>query len=140
MFYNNHVFNFFSSPKKFVNDRLQETSILLDTFVSLCANIKPHLKLYQVEVLCRLMECLTITIDLQMKGIDLEKSMLEHENDHDKNLSKQYQLSDIGKMLSFFEDVLSLVDDFMNKRLSAAFYERSWDTELQVSNVSLVYL
>ena len=87
------------------------------------------------------MECLTVTIDLQMKGIELEKSaLLEHENDHDENLSKQYQLSDIGKMLSYFEEVLSLVDNFMSERLSVAFYERSWDTELQVRNVSLVYL
>ena len=83
------------------------------------------------------MECLTITIDLQMKGIHLEKSASEHENDHDENLSKQYQLSDIGEMLSFFEDLLSLIDDFMNVRLSVEFNEHNWDTEFQVSNCGI---
>ena len=71
-------------------------------------------------------------IDRQMKGTDIE-------NDQDENLSKPYQLSDIGNMLPVFTDMLSVVDNFMQIKLSpVVFFERSGATErnqeLQVSN------
>ena len=123
-------FHFFS-PEEFPYARLQESLVLLNTLVCLSANIKRHLELYQIDVLCRLMECFTVTIDLQMKGIDIE-------NDPVENLPKPYKLSDIAGMLPLFKELLSLVVNFMNKKLRTVYLERcsaaEWNRELQVSN------
>ena len=114
---------------------MQETMVLLDTLVWHSANINQRLKLCDVEVLCHLMECLTTIIDSQIKGIDLE-------NDQDKNVSKPYQLNHIGEMLPEFEKMLSIVECFMEKKLSAVrrlehCEATEWNQELQVGNIDM---
>ena len=123
------------SPKEFPNDRMQETLVLLDTLVWHSTNINECLKVCEVEVLCRLMECLTTTIDIQMKGIDLE-------NDQDNNVSKPYELNDIGEMLPEFGKMFSNVDCLVEKKLSTVprleqCEATEWNQELEVSNIDL---
>ncbi|CAB4041147.1 Hypothetical predicted protein, partial [Paramuricea clavata] len=125
------------SPEHFPQDRLPETLILLNNLVRVVGNVKQHLQLSQVEVLCRLVECLVTAIDLQKKGIDLDNksALLEHENDPDENLSTPYQLTDIPKMLEFYKEQYALVYNFMNAKLSTIYLENcrdnEWNEELQ---------
>ncbi|CAB4015366.1 zinc finger 3 homolog [Paramuricea clavata] len=116
--------------KEFRSERLQETLVLLNNLVRLVGNVTQYLKLSQVEVLCRLVECLITAIDLQKKGIDIEykSTLLEHENDPGENLSTPYQLADIPEMSPLFKEQLALVEKFMNARLSKSFAE--WNLEL----------
>ena len=104
--------------------------VLLDTLVRLAENIKQYLELSQVEVLCRLVECLITAIDVQKKGIDLVA--LEHGNNPDEKLSTPYKWTDIPAMLPFFKKQLAFVESFMKARLSYNIAE--WNLELQVSN------
>ena len=99
----------------------------------LVGNVTHNLKLSQVEVLCRLVECLITAIDLQKKGIDIEhkSAVLKHENEPDENLSTPYQLRDIPEMSPLFNEQLELVEKFMNAKLSKSYAE--WNLELQVS-------
>ncbi|CAB4005504.1 Hypothetical predicted protein, partial [Paramuricea clavata] len=125
------------SPSKCPKYRLPETLILLNSLVRLAVNLTHYLELSQVEVLCRLVECLVTAIDLQKRGIDLENDSVvsERENDSDENLSTPYQLTDISKMSSFFNEQFAAVDDFMNKKLSAVYLEycraSEWNQELR---------
>jgi hypothetical protein len=133
-----YVFLYFS-PEKFPKVRLPETLILLSNLVHLGLNVKYHLELGQVEVLCRLVECLITAIDLQKKGIDIEhkSAVLKHENDADENLSTPYQLTDIPEMSQFFKEQFASVEDFMNTRLSVSLQYNGateWNQELQVSD------
>jgi hypothetical protein len=107
--------------------------------VLLVQNVKQHLKLNQVKVLCRLVECLITTIVLQKKGIDFpdEPVVLEHEHDRDAHLSTSFQLTDIPKeMASHWKKQSGFVDDFLGKRLPINLTYcngTEWDQELQVS-------
>ena len=107
--------------------------VLLNNLVRLVGNVTHNLKLSQVEVLCRLVECLITAIDLQKKGIDIEhkSAVLKHENEPDENLSTPYQLTDIPEMSPLFNEQLELVEKFMNAKLSKSYAE--WNLELQVS-------
>ena len=128
------------SPEQFPKEQLQETLVLLNNLVLLVQNVKQHLELNQVEILCRLVECLITTIVLQKKGIDFpdEPVVLEHENDRDVHLSTSFQLTDIPKeMASFLKTQSGFVDDFLGKKLPGSLTyckETEWDRELQVSN------
>ncbi len=111
----------------------------------LVQTVKQHLKLNQVEVLCRLVECLITAIVLQKKGIDLqdESAALGNENDRNDNLSTSFKLKDIPKeMSSLLKDQSGFVHKFMSDRLlwleKITFEE--WDQELQVSNCFDIYL
>jgi hypothetical protein len=127
------------SPAKFPKDRLPETLILLNSLVRLAVNLKHYLELSQIEVLCRLVECLITAIDLQKRGIDLENDSVasERESDPDENLSTPYQLTDIPEMSSFFKEQVASVGDFVNMKLSAVYIENcrasEWNQELRVS-------
>ncbi len=127
------------SPKEFPKHQVGETLVLLDTLVRLAENIKQHLEFSQVEVLCRLVECLITAIDHQQKGIDLENKFaaLEHENNPDEKLSTPYKWTDIPEMLPFFNKQLALVESFMKAKLS--YYIAEWNLELQVSNCLDIY-
>ena len=89
--------------------------VLLDTLARLAENMKRHVKLNQVGIFCRVMECLITAIDLQKKGIDLENKFaaLEHEKDPDENQ-------------------LALVESFMMSKLNS-YHLVDWNLELQVS-------
>ncbi len=96
--------------------------------------MKRHVKLNQVGIFCRVMECLITAIDLQKKGIDLENKFaaLEHEKDPDENPSSPYQWTDIPEMLPFFKKQLALVESFMMSKLNS-YHLVDWNLELQVS-------
>ena len=84
------------------------------------------------------MECFSVIIDLQMKGIYFK-------NDQETNIPQPYQLNDIGKMLPVFKEMLMLVDSFVQMKLSSvASLEHSgateWNWELQVSNCRVHYI
>ncbi|CAB4038281.1 Hypothetical predicted protein, partial [Paramuricea clavata] len=121
----------------FPKGRLRETLVLLNNLVLLVQNVKQHLRLNQVKILCRLVECLITTIVLQKKGIDLqdEPSVLENENDRDKNLSTSFQLTDIPKeMSSHLQSQKAFVEGFIDARLSLGLEyskDTEWDQELQ---------
>ena len=128
------------SPQQFPKERLQETLVLLKNLVYLVMDVKQHLKLNQVEVLCRLVECLITIIVLQKKGIDLEDEFA-NENGSDENLSTPLQLADIpNEMSSLFEKQCEFVENFINTKLSS-FLENSdvtdWNQELQVCTVEI---
>ena len=108
--------------------------------MQLVQNVEQHLHLYQVQLLCRLTECLTTTIVLQKKGIDIEDepAALGNEKEPDENLSTSFQLTDIPKeMLSYLKTHIKLVDDFIDIRLQRRSLEFCYVTdrekELQVS-------
>ena len=128
------------SAEQFPKEQLQETLVLLHNLVSLVQNVKQHLKLNQVEILCRLVECLITTIVLQKKGIDFpdEPVVLEHEHDREVHLSTSFQLTDIPKeMASFLKKQSGFVDDFLGRRLPGNLTnckDTEWNQELQVSN------
>ncbi|CAB4044068.1 Hypothetical predicted protein, partial [Paramuricea clavata] len=121
------------SPKEFPKERLPETLVLLNNLVYLVENVKQHLKLSDVEVLCRLFECLITAMVLQKNGIDLqEESAVE---DPDKNLSTPFQLKDIpDKMLSIVQKQFRLVEGFIDTRLAVRPVEynnvTTWNQEL----------
>jgi hypothetical protein len=132
-----HCFSCGDFPK----GRLRETLVLLNNLVLLVQNVKQHLRLNQVKILCRLVECLITTIVLQKKGIDLqdEPTVLENENDPDKNLSTSFQLTDISKeMSSHLQAQKAFVEGFMHDATLSLGLEYSkdaeWNQELQVSN------
>ncbi len=91
-------------PQRLPKEQLPETLVLLTNFLRLVQNVKQHLKLNQVEVLCCLVECLISAIVIQKKGIDLQS---ECENDPDENLSTPYQLTDIPEMAKTFQRTVS---------------------------------
>jgi hypothetical protein len=109
--------------------------VLLNNLVRLVGNVTHNLKLSQVEVLCRLVECLITAIDLQKKGIDIEhkSAVLKHENEPDENLSTPYQLTDIPEMSPLFNEQLELVEKFMNAKVLCRMSYAEWNLELQVS-------
>ena len=102
--------------------------------------MKQYLKLNQVGILCRLVECLTTTIVLQKKGIDFEheRAALGNENEPDENLSTSFHLTDIpNEMSSSLKTQVKLVDDFIDARLhrrrSPEYSDATeWEEELQV--------
>ena len=110
---------------------------LLNNLVYLVQNVKQHLKLNQVELLCRLVECLITAIVLQKQGIDLDD-----EPGNEKNFDKthsSFQLQEIPKeMFSLLKKQLGFVEDFIQDRLSVHLNDyrnvTEWDQELQVSN------
>jgi hypothetical protein len=128
------------SPEQFPKEQLQKTLVLLNNFVQLVEIVKQHLKLNQVEILCRLVECLITTIVLQKKGIDLqdEPTVVENENDPDENLSTSLQMTDIPReMSSLLNKQYGFVGRFIDARFSAHLENirpADWDQELQVSN------
>ncbi len=131
------------SPKQFPGKRLQETLALLNNLVHLVHNVKQHLKLDQVELLCRLLECSTTAIVLQKNGIDCQEeyAILEHENESDENLCTSYQLTDIPtEMLRFFRKQEELVESFISVKLPLSLeYSKvaEWNQELQVNSCVL---
>lgn len=138
-----YVFLHCFSPKQFTKERQQETLVLLNNLVYLVKDVKQHLKLYQVEVLCRLVECLITIIVLQKKGIDNEDES-GNENESDENLSTPFQLADIpNEVSSLFEKQCEFVENFVNTKLPS-FLENSdvtdWKRELQVSTVEITEL
>ena len=97
--------------------------------------MKQHLKLNQVRVLCRLVECLTTTIVLHKKGIDFENES-DSQADSSEKLSVCWKLADIPpKMLMHFNVQCGSVEDFIKGKLRDLEYssETEWDEELQVS-------
>ena len=102
--------------------------------MNLVQNVKQHLKINQVQVLCRLVECLITVIVLQKKGIDLQdKSVVENEN-NPKN-SSSFKLEEIpGKMSHLLRKQRGLVDNFIDTKLTATIKNTNWDQVLCVSN------
>ena len=134
------VFFHYFSPNEFLDDRLQETTVLLDSLLHLAKNVKQHLKLNQVELVCRLVECLVTVIVLHKKGTDLqeESTVLKNESSSDRSLSTSFKLEDVSNEMSlFWKKQFQLVEDFMVSKLSYSLeYTKfnEWCLELQVSN------
>ena len=132
------------SPKQFPKERLQETLVLLNNLVYLVQTEKQNLKLNQVEVLCRLVECLITAIVLQKKGIDLqdESAALGNENDRNDNLSTSFKLKDIPKeMSSLLKEQRGFVHNFMLDKLPLGLENitfTDWDRELLVSVLTYI--
>ena len=119
------------SPKEFPKERLQETLVLLDNLMYLVYDVKQHLKLGQVEVLCRLVECSISTIVLQKKGIDLQDDPAALQHEIDPNLFTPIQLTEIPEeMSSLLRKQCLYVDGFIDMRLPVHIK----DQELQVSD------
>lgn len=111
--------------------------VLLDNFVVLVENVKQHLKLNEVHVLCHLVECLIAGIVLQKNGIDLQDESETENRPHDSISTPFESTNDIPKeMLTLLKKQNGLVDNFMNTRLSYLEYSTvaDWHKELQVGN------
>ena len=128
-----------SSPVRYPKDRQPETMVLLNNFVFLVENVKQHLKLNQVDVLCHLVECLITGIVLQKKGIDLQDES-ENRNGADDSVTEASESTDDfpKEMIALQEKQSEKVDYFFERKLINKILEYSsiaeWRQELQVSN------
>ena len=123
------------SPGKYPRERQPETMVLLNNLVVLVENVKQHLKLNQVHVLCHLVECLISGIVLQKKGIDLQDESETENKSHDGISTPFESTNDIPKeMLALFKKQSGLVDNFINGKLYYLEYSAvaEWHKELQV--------
>ena len=107
--------------------------------VHLVQAVKQHLRLNQVEVLCRLVECSMTAIEHQKK-IDLEGQSAELDlNDPSRAVS--CEKPDILKeMLHLWKNQFQFVVDFMLGKVGRqieCIVDSEWEEELQVSNCSL---
>ena len=127
----------FFSPEQFPKERLEDTLVLLNNLVELVRIVKQHLKINQVQVLCRLVECLITVIVLQKKEIDVQdKSVVENENSQDEENLTSFTLKEIpNEMSGLLRKQRDFVDDFINKKVIASMKNTSkWDQEFLVSN------
>lgn len=111
--------------------------VLLNNFVFLIENVKQHLKLNQVDVLCHLVECLITGIVLQKKGIDLQDESGNRNGADDNNTDPSESTDDFPKeMISLQEKQSKKVDYFINANLESLEYSNDavWHQELQVGN------
>ena len=125
------------SPLKYPRERHPETMILLNNFAVLVENVKQHLKLNQVHVLCHLVECLITGIVLQKKGIDLQDESETESKSHDGIYTPFESTNDIPKeMLALLKKQSGLVDNFITRKLNNLEYSAvaEWHKELQVGN------
>ena len=99
-------------------------------------NLTQYLILNEVGVFCRLVECLTNTIVIQTKGIDLQEGSSATETDPNENSVLSCDWTDIPRaMTDQFHKQLMIVESFVKNKL---YYlesspETEWDRELQVS-------
>ena len=111
--------------------------VLLNNFVVLVENVKQHLRLGEVDVLCHLVECLITGIVLQKKGIDLQDKS-ENRNGADDSISEPWESTDDfpKEMISLHEKQSAKVDYFLKMKLKNLEYSRDaeWHQELQVNN------
>ena len=112
--------------------------ILLENFVFLVDTVKQNLKLNEVDILCRLVECLITGILLQKKGIDPQDKSRDSNNGADDSITEFSEPTD-----DFPEEMLSLqkkqskkVSSFIDNKLKYRENSRDeeWHQELQVSN------
>ena len=131
-----------SSPVRYPKDRQPETMVLLKNFVFLVENVKQHLKLNQVDVLCHLVECLVTGIVLQKKGIDLQDES-ENRNGADESVTEPSESTDDfpKEMITLQEKQSEKVDYFIRANLKILEYssDAEWRQELQVSNCKDVH-
>ena len=131
------------SPKQIGKGGMKETLVFIENLVYLVFDVKQHLKLNQVKVFCRLVECLVTAVVHQMKAVDLEEeaSATGNENDPKKTISTSFELRDIPKeMSSLFKRQVEIVDKFIQDRLPVSIEYcgiSQWDQELQVRNILL---
>jgi hypothetical protein len=127
------------SPKDFPKERVEESLVLINNLVYLVQNMKQHLKIDQVQVLCRLVECLTTVIVLQTKGIDIQDKSeeLATEINPDKEISTTFDAKDIPEeMSSLLKKQCGFVDAFVSSKIHGSIQSCSnseWDKELFVS-------
>ena len=111
--------------------------VLLNNFVVLGENMKHHLKLNHVHVLCHLVECLIAGIVLQKKGIDLQDESETGNEPHDSMSVPFESINDIPKeMFLLFKKQITLVDNFISWKLNY-LHDSSvaeWHKELQVGD------
>ena len=116
--------------------------VLLKNFVFLVENVKQHLKLNQVDVLCHLVECLLTGIVLQKKGIDLQDES-ENRNGADESVTELSESTDDfpKEMITLQEKQSEKVDYFIRANLKILEYssDAEWRQELQVSNCKDVH-
>ena len=116
--------------------------VLLKNFVFLVENVKQHLKLNQVDVLCHLVECLLTGIVLQKKGIDLQDES-ENRNGADESVTELSESTDDfpKEMITLQEKQSEKVDYFIRANLKILKYssDAEWRQELQVSNCKDVH-
>jgi hypothetical protein len=103
--------------------------------------VKQHLKINQVEVLCRLVECLITVVVLQKKGIDVQdkSAMLANESSREENGITPFEFDDIPKkMSSLLQKQRDYVDGFIDVQFRRINVEKcitsQWEQELCVSN------
>ena len=130
-------FCFCFSPAEYPKERQQETMVLLNNFVVLVENVKQHLKINEVDVLCHLVECLITGIVLQMKGIGLQDESGNENSSHDCISMPFESLDDIPKeMSSLHKKQSESVDKFLNINLRSYLEystDMEWHQELLVS-------
>ena len=110
------------SPEKFSKEGLPDTMVLLSNLVHLAYDVKQHLEFCEVEILCRLVECLTTAITQQQKGINLEDAVQHRKSSNE--------------MFSHFEKLLKHVETFVKDKLLQPYARKAIafpDKELDVS-------
>ena len=112
-------------PEQYPRERPKETIVLLNNLVLLAEILKNYLQLNEVEVLCRLMECLITAIVLQKKETNVKD---ESGNEDD--------LDDLPEEVSSaFKRLSECVAKFVERKLSQPLEystDEKWKKELQV--------
>ena len=123
---------------------MEETLVLLNNLVYLVQNVKQYLKIHQVQVFCRLVECLISGIVLQKEGIDYQDQSTILKNSREINPNEKtpanFELKDIPKeMSSLLKKQCGFVDDFIATKLRGCSIRNcstsEWDRELCVSDL-----
>ena len=119
---------------------MKETLVFLENLVYLVHDVKQHLRISQVKVLCRMVKCLVTAVVHQMKAIDLEyestSAVIRNKNDPKTKIPTSFDYKDIPKeMASLFKKQMDIVDKFIQDRLPFSIENcqiSAWEQELQV--------
>ncbi|XP_046861312.1 uncharacterized protein LOC124454581 isoform X2 [Xenia sp. Carnegie-2017] len=128
---------FSSSPTIFTENKYEETKALLSTLLWIAKKVKYELYLQQIKFFCCLAKCIANAINLQKRGIILEKNGV-HLHSKSTPLSK----SDVQDMWYFFEEIFGLTKNCFYSSLSTNLENckgSEWQKELKVWNEVLSF-
>ena len=101
--------------------------VLLNNFEFLVENLKQHIKLDQVQLLCVVVECFINAVVLQQKGIEIQDEFGDEKD-----------LDDISvRMSSLFENLSRSLASFIERKTPHFFgynWHARWQQEMQVIN------
>ncbi|XP_046861644.1 E3 ubiquitin-protein ligase rnf213-alpha-like [Xenia sp. Carnegie-2017] len=128
---------FSSSPTIFTENKYEETKALLSTLVWIGMSLKCESHLQQIKFFCCLAKCIANAINLQKRGIILEKNGI-----HLYSKSTPLSKSDVKDMWNFFEEIFELTKSYFYSSLSINLEDcknSEWQKELRMWNELLSF-